>query len=29
VSLNALARRFDVSKRTVLNVVHRKVWTHV
>jgi hypothetical protein len=28
-SLNILAKQFGVCKRTVLNIVHRKVWIHI
>lgn len=28
-SLNKLGAEFGVSKRMVLNIVHRKAWTHV
>lgn len=29
VGLRLLAKRYGVSQKTVMNVVHRKVWTHV
>lgn len=29
VSANTLARRFGVTKRSILNVVHRKTWSHI
>lgn len=29
MSLNAIAAEFGVSKKTVLNVVRRRIWTHV
>lgn len=28
-SLASLARRYDVSKKLVLNIIHRRTWTHV
>lgn len=28
-SLNQLAREFGVSKRSILNIVHRRVWKHI
>lgn len=28
-SLNKLAMQYDVSKRTILNIVHRTIWIHI